>query len=177
MCSGAIDAALGARGREVILAVNLGGLGFLTETSAGKLPETLASVMQGQYCLCRTMLSVAVSVRESSSLTLFRAQTTLYDHQGRARQNNRYETFVNDQYLTTYRGRRPRLSTATGSTGYSLAAGGAHSPPPTHLVVTPICPHMLTGRYPYPKRPLSAILVRRKGYSHPRRADRISSRV
>src|SRR5512137_498797 len=50
------------KGRDVpILGVNLGGLGFLTETSLEELPEVLASVMQGQYYLSRrTMLSVAV---------------------------------------------------------------------------------------------------------------------
>jgi NAD+ kinase len=136
------------KGREVpILGVNLGGLGFLTETSLEELPEVLASVMQGEYLLSRrTMLSVAVRRKGELVFDLSVLNDAVITKDALARIID-IETFVNDEYLTTYRTDGLILSTATGSTGYSLAAGGPILHPSlTHIVVTPICPHMLTNR-------------------------------
>jgi NAD+ kinase len=136
------------KGRDVpILGVNLGGLGFLTETSLEELPEVLASVMQGEYSLSRrTMLSVAVRRKGELVFDLSVLNDAVITKDALARIID-IETFVNDEYLTTYRTDGLILSTATGSTGYSLAAGGPILHPSlTHIVVTPICPHMLTNR-------------------------------
>jgi len=136
------------KGRDVpILGVNLGGLGFLTETSLEELPEVLASVMQGEYSLSRrTMLSVAVRRNGELVFDLSVLNDAVITKDALARIID-IETFVNDEYLTTYRTDGLILSTATGSTGYSLAAGGPILHPSlTHIVVTPICPHMLTNR-------------------------------
>ena len=136
------------KGRGVpILGVNLGGLGFLTETSLEELPEMLASVLQGRYELSRrTMLSVAVERKGELVFDLSVLNDAVITKDALARIID-IETFVDDEYLTTYRADGLILSTATGSTGYSLAAGGPILHPSlTHIVVTPICPHMLTNR-------------------------------
>jgi NAD+ kinase len=136
------------KGREVpILGVNLGGLGFLTETSLEELPDMLVSVMQGRYNLSRrSMLSVSVRRNTELVFDLSVLNDAVITKDALARIID-VETFVDDEYLTTYRADGLILSTATGSTGYSLAAGGPILHPSlTHIVVTPICPHMLTNR-------------------------------
>ncbi len=136
------------KGREVpILGVNLGGLGFLTETSLEELPDMLLSVMQGRYSLSRrSMLSVSVRRNTELVFDLSVLNDAVITKDALARIID-VETFVDDEYLTTYRADGLILSTATGSTGYSLAAGGPILHPSlTHIVVTPICPHMLTNR-------------------------------
>ncbi|HVN24451.1 MAG TPA: NAD(+)/NADH kinase [Syntrophorhabdales bacterium] len=136
------------KGREVpILGVNLGGLGFLTEISLEELPDMLASVMRGEHNLSRrAMLSVVVKRNNELVFDLSVLNDAVITKEALARIID-IETFVNDEYLTTYRADGLVISTATGSTGYSLAAGGPILHPSlTNIVVTPICPHMLTNR-------------------------------
>jgi NAD+ kinase len=136
------------RGRNVpILGVNLGGLGFLTEVSLEELPEILPRIINGNYRVSkRYMLDVTV-VRDGEeifSLSPFNDAVITKDALARIIE---IETYVDDQYLSTFRGDGLILSTPTGSTGYSLAAGGPILYPSLeHVVLTPICPHMLTNR-------------------------------
>ncbi len=136
------------KGKEVpILGVNLGGLGFLTETSLEELPDMLTSVMRGEYALSkRMMLSVVVRRQAEFVFDISVLNDAVITKDALARIID-IETYVDDEYLTTYRTDGLIVSTATGSTGYSLAAGGPILHPAlSHIVVTPICPHMLTNR-------------------------------
>jgi NAD+ kinase len=136
------------KGKEVpILGVNLGGLGFLTETSVEELPDMLESLVRGQYALSkRIMLSVSVKRQAEFVFDISVLNDAVITKDALARIID-IETYVDDEYLTTYRADGLILSTATGSTGYSLAAGGPILHPSlAHIVVTPICPHMLTNR-------------------------------
>ena len=136
------------KGKEVpILGVNLGGLGFLTETSVEELPDMLESVVRGRYALSkRMMLSVAVKRQAELVFELSILNDAVITKDALARIID-IETYVDAEYLTTYRADGLILSTATGSTGYSLSAGGPILHPSLpHIVVTPICPHMLTNR-------------------------------
>lgn len=137
----------GKRKEVPILGVNLGGLGFLTETSVEELPATLAKVLKGDFGISkRIMLDVSVKREGDSifSITLLNDAVITKDALARIID---IETYVNNEYLTTYKADGLILSTPTGSTGYSLAAGGPLLYPSlSNIIVTPICPHTLTNR-------------------------------
>jgi NAD+ kinase len=136
------------KGRGVpILGVNLGGLGFLTEISLEELPEMLPRVMEGNYrTSTRTMLDVEVRRENDEIFALSFLNDAVITKDALARIID-IETYVDNDYLTTFRGDGLIVSTPTGSTGYSLAAGGPILYPSLeHAVLTPICPHMLTNR-------------------------------
>lgn len=136
------------RGRNVpILGVNLGGLGFLTEITLEELPEMLTRVFAGDYhTSTRAMLEVAVKRAGEEIFALSLLNDAVIAKDALARIIN-IETYVDNDYLTTFRGDGLIVSTPTGSTGYSLAAGGPILYPSLEqIVLTPICPHMLTNR-------------------------------
>jgi|WetSurMetagenome_2_1015567.scaffolds.fasta_scaffold57820_2 NAD+ kinase len=130
-----------------ILGVNLGGLGFLTEISLEELPEMLPRVMSGSFrTSVRTMLDVTVRREDQEVFALSFLNDAVITKDALARIID-IETYVDTDYLTTFRGDGLIVSTPTGSTGYSLAAGGPILYPSLeHVVLTPICPHMLTNR-------------------------------
>ena len=136
------------RGKDVpILGVNLGGLGFLTETSLEELPGMLPRVISGDYLTStRSMLDVEVRREDEHVFSLSLLNDAVITKDTLARIID-IETYVDEEYLTTFRGDGLILSTPTGSTGYSLAAGGPILHPSLgHIVITPICPHTLTNR-------------------------------
>ncbi len=136
------------KGRDVpILGVNLGGLGFLTEITLEELPDMLPRVATGDYCASvRTMLDVTVRREGEEIFALSLLNDAVIAKDALARIIN-LETYVDDEYLTTFKGDGLIVSTPTGSTGYSLAAGGPILHPSLEqIILTPICPHMLTNR-------------------------------
>lgn len=137
----------GRRKEVPILGVNLGGLGFLTETSVEELPATLSKVLAGDFKISRrTMLDVTVRREKNSIFGVTVLNDAVITKDALARIID-METYVDDEYLTTYKADGLIFSTSTGSTGYSLAAGGPLLYPSLpNIIVTPICPHMLTNR-------------------------------
>jgi len=136
------------KGSEVpIIGVNLGSLGFLTETSTEEFTVTLDKVLKGDFSISkRIMLDVRVN-REGDpifDITILNDAVITKDALARIID---IETYVNEEYLTTYKADGLIVSTPTGATGYSMAAGGPLIYPSlTNLIVTPICPHTLTNR-------------------------------
>ena len=136
------------KGRDVpILGVNLGGLGFLTEISLEELPFMIDQTAKGHYKVSkRVMLDVSVRRAGVEVFEFAILNDAVITKDALARIID-IETYVDDEYLTTYKADGLILSTATGSTGYSLSAGGPILYPSLkNIVMTPISPHMLTNR-------------------------------
>ncbi|HZD41462.1 MAG TPA: NAD(+)/NADH kinase, partial [Terriglobales bacterium] len=130
-----------------ILGVNLGGLGFITEVAVEEFEEVLARTLKGDYVLEKRM-TLAVNVKsERSGSTKFRVLNDAVITKGARSRIIDLETFVGDEYLCTYRADGLIISTPTGSTAYSLAAGGPIlQATASAIILCPICPHTLTNR-------------------------------
>jgi NAD+ kinase len=136
------------KGSEVpIIGVNLGSLGFLTETSTEEFATTLTKVLNGDFSISkRIMLDVRVNRGGDPIFDITILNDAVITKDALARIID-IETYVNEEYLTTYKADGLIVSTPTGATGYSMAAGGPLIYPSlTNLIVTPICPHTLTNR-------------------------------
>lgn len=131
--------------REIpILGVNLGKLGFLAEVSPEEIFDFIKKVCNGEYRIEERM-ALEASVRGNDG-KYFALNDIVIDRAGSTRVVD-IETYINDEYLITYTADGLIISTPTGSTAYSLAAGGPIVTPSSHVItLTPICPHTLTAR-------------------------------
>ncbi len=127
-----------------ILGVNLGGLGFLAETPPGLLLNHLEYLLKGQFVQEeRTLLSCRIN---HTNETFFAINDLVIDKAGFSRVIEIITT-VDENLLTSYIADAMIISTPTGSTGYSLSAGGPIVIPQTSVfIINPICPHSLTNR-------------------------------
>ena len=129
-----------------ILAVNLGSLGFLTEVSLSDMYGTLEQVLKGESISERRMLLNACLQRNGKTVQDDFALNDVSINKNSARIVN-LEVHVNGQYMTSYRADGLIIATPTGSTAYSLSAGGPIIHPSMNaLLLSPICPFTLTNR-------------------------------
>ncbi|MDI6781524.1 MAG: NAD(+)/NADH kinase [bacterium] len=130
-----------------ILGINLGSLGFLTEITENEIYSILKNILQGHYQLeKRMMLSIKV-VRQGSAPVRFKALNEAVITESEIARMINLKVSIDAEYLTTYRADGLIISTPTGSTAYSLSAGGPIVVPQLRLLMlTPVCPHTLTAR-------------------------------
>ncbi len=129
-----------------ILGVNIGGLGFLTAVSSSKLSQTLKCVWNGHFKYESRVLIQATG-RCSGRLINQTALNDIVISRGIASRLIELDVSVDEEPLTRYRCDGLIVSSPTGSTAYSLAAGGAVVFPTAEVfALTPICPHTLSNR-------------------------------
>lgn len=135
-----------ANSRKPILGINIGGLGFLTAVSSQKLGEALDLVWNKQYSLENRHLISATGTVHSGILDQLALNDFVIGRSNTSRMIE-LEVSVDEQVLTRYRCDGLIISSPTGSTAYSLSAGGAVVCPNADvLTITPICPHTLSNR-------------------------------
>lgn len=126
-----------------ILGINLGTLGYLAEIDCHNIRQALDSLFAGTYEIEERMMlegGRSTQLKEQWEIAL---NDIVISRQGKLRVVE-YRIFVNDKYLTSYKADGMIVSTPTGSTGYSMSAGGPIVEPDAQLIlVTPICPHTL----------------------------------
>lgn len=137
---------LGAR-LPPLLGINIGSLGFLSGASGSEIAEAAEAVAAGQCTLSyRTLLSVAVE-SPGSPQRRYRGLNDVVVSRGERSELVKIEVFVDGESFTEYNADGLIVATPTGSTAYSLSAGGPILMPGSGVfVVTPICPHVLTNR-------------------------------
>ena len=131
-----------------ILGVNLGGLGFLTEVNSSRVYEVLEQVLDNKFSIENRMLISGYVLRKGEGKVFyFSALNDAVITTEAIARVLKLETSIDKQYVTTYVADGLIISTPTGSTAYSLSAGGPIVHPVLKaILITPICPHTLTNR-------------------------------
>lgn len=130
-----------------ILAVNLGSLGFLTDVPLSELYDTLESVTKNSSTReSRSLLDCKV-MRGSEALADFVALNDVVITKGTIARMTEVDVSINGEFVANYKADGVIIATPTGSTAYSLAAGGpVLAPSVDAFVITPVSPHALTNR-------------------------------
>ena len=130
-----------------VLGIKFGNIGFLAETAAENLFTAADQIINEDYSINRRMRLKVDVVREGKTAI---SETVLNDiviNRGALARLADVDTYINDHYLTTFRADGLIVATPTGSTAYSLAAGGpVIHPDVPGIILTPICPFTLTNR-------------------------------
>lgn len=130
-----------------ILGVNLGSMGFLTEVPLSELYETLQAVDEGRCALeSRSMVQCRL-LRAGQCASRFEALNDAVINKSAIARLVSFDLYLDQVFVSNYKADGVIVSSPTGSTAYSLAAGGPILMPSVDaMVITPVCPHSLTHR-------------------------------
>ena len=130
-----------------IMGIHIGGLGFLSESTEEYLEQSIDYIKTGNYSISKRMLLNASVELEKGEIQTYSALNDIVVDHGPSARLLKSEIHVSGQYLNTYESDGIIFSTPTGSTAYSLSAGGPIIYPAVNTItVTPICPHSLSAR-------------------------------
>lgn len=130
-----------------ILGVHMGRLGFLAEVTPEEIYTVIGSVLKGDYLKDERTTFDAEIIRDGVSISKDTVLNDVVINKSALARIIEIEVWVDTTFITRYRGDGLILSTPTGSTAYNLAADGpiVH-PDVAAIILTPICPHILSNR-------------------------------
>ena len=130
-----------------LLGVNLGSLGFLTDVPLSSLFTMLDQIAQGRAPVEQRSLMQCDLLRGEEILGSYKAFNDVVVNKTALARLNNYDLFVDKSFVSSYRADGMIVATPTGSTAYSLSAGGPVVMPTVNaFVITPVAPHSLTHR-------------------------------
>ncbi len=130
-----------------ILGINLGRVGFLSEAQPNDWPEKLGKVLGGDCWIENRLMLRARIQRNGRILHTFSVLNDVVVGRGRQARVVRFQLHVDDDLITNYTADALIVATPTGSTAYSMAAGGPLLPPQLpNFVVLPVAPHLTFDR-------------------------------
>ena len=140
-------ACFAARSQTPIVGINLGDFGYLTEVNLGEVYSALEIILAGGGKQSKRMMLEALVNIDEGIRGGFTALNDVVLNRADSQKMIELETYIDDHYLITYRADGLIISTPTGSTAYSLSAGGPIVfPNQDVIIINPICPHTLTNR-------------------------------
>ncbi len=131
----------------LVLGVNLGGFGFLTEVKANEIYEAIDDILKGNFKISIRRMISAKLIRKKSSIEKLIALNDMVISKGSLSRILKLSLSIDDELVATYLCDGLIVASSTGSTAHSLSAGGPIITPEVDaLVLTPICPHTLSNR-------------------------------
>ena len=130
-----------------VLPINMGSLGFLTNFTLQELHPALEDTLEGRFSLSERVLISVDLVRAGKVIDTQRVLNEVVINKGVLARMIELELGIDGDFVCRYRADGLIMATPTGSTAYSLSAGGPIVHPTVEsFVITPICPHMLSDR-------------------------------
>ncbi len=130
-----------------LLGVNAGGLGFLTEITLEELFPVMEQLLRGEVTIIHRGMLDTVVRRNGEEMLRQRVLNDVVVNKGALARIIDLETYIDDDYLATFKADGLIISSPAGSTAYNLSAGGPIVHPALRsMIITPICPHTLTNR-------------------------------
>ena len=130
-----------------ILPINLGSLGFLTSFTLEELYPALEETLAGKAETSERVMLTASLLRKRQAIESKSVLNEIVVNKGALARMIEVELYIDEEFVCRYRADGLIVATPTGSTAYSLSAGGPIVHPDVEsLIVTPICPHTLTDR-------------------------------
>ena len=130
-----------------ILGINIGGLGYLTEVNLNEMINALGMIIQGNFRTEKRMMLDVVVDRHDETVGEGTVLNEVVINRANLSRIVELETAINDRHLATFKADGLIIATPTGSTAYSLSAGGPIIfPEQNAMILNPICAHTLTNR-------------------------------
>ncbi len=130
-----------------LMGVNFGTLGFLTEFSMEEIEESITKLLKGNFIIENRPVIRVKLTRKNGHITIYRCVNEVVIKRDTLARIIEVELKANGKFVSVFRGDGLIVATPTGSTAYSLSAGGPIILPTlSAMLITPICPHTLTMR-------------------------------